>query len=76
VYKPPAKNIRRGGARVYSMPDVDKKSTEKLNHMAYRSGDSFLETRQARWLMLILVLFLVGVFFVSVYFGWIPFFGD
>jgi tetratricopeptide (TPR) repeat protein len=72
MYKPPQKDFRKAGGRVYSIPDTDKKFNKNAKKMSYRSGDSFLERRETRILIFILVLFMVGILFVSVYFGWIP----
>jgi hypothetical protein len=72
VYKPPDKDFRKGGSRVYSIPDTDAKFNNGAKKVAYRSGDSLVETRQTRILFYILALFVVGVLFLSIYFGWIP----
>jgi len=72
TYTPPAKDFRKTGGRVYSIPDTDKKFNDNAKRVAYRSGDSLVETRQTRILFYILALFVIGVFIVSIYFGWIP----
>lgn len=72
MYKPPKADFRKKSTRAYSIPDTDRKFTNNAKHVAYRSGDSFLERKEARILVGILILFLIGVLLVSVYFGWIP----
>ena len=74
VYKPPKQDFRKpGGTRVYSIPDTDKKFNHKAKTMSYRSGESYMERRETRILIAILIMFLIGVLFVSVYFEWITF---
>ncbi|UCH90207.1 MAG: hypothetical protein JSV49_06100 [Thermoplasmata archaeon] len=73
IYQPPPQDPRRGTSRVYSIPDTDRKYETGTKRVAYRSGDAYLETKESRYLILILALFLVGVFFISVYLGWITF---
>ena len=72
VHRPTEKNLRKGSERVYSMPDTDKKFNSNAKRMSYRSGDSLVETKETRILFYILALFVVGVLFIIIYFGWIP----
>jgi hypothetical protein len=72
VYSPPPKDFRKGGSRVYSIPDTDKKFNNNAKKVAYRSGDSLVETRETRYLFYILAAFIIGVLGISIYFGWIP----
>lgn len=72
VYKPPQKDFRKSGGRVYSIPDMDKKYAQNAQKISYRSGDSFMERRETRYLIIIMILFMVGILFLSVYMGWLP----
>jgi tetratricopeptide (TPR) repeat protein len=71
-YAPPKQDPRKGSRRVYSIPDTDAKFNQQAKQMSYRTGDSFVETKQTRLLLIILALFIIGVLLTSLYFGWLP----
>jgi tetratricopeptide (TPR) repeat protein len=73
VYRAPRQDHRRSGGRVYAIPDTDSKFNNKAKDAAYRSGESYVERRETRLLIIILLIFIVGVFMTAVYFGWITF---